>query len=102
MVGAMIHRQTHPEFVEGCFACKIACVTVAPSANTSREGGADAAIKNDMERRWSKDHAAYRRLVKDGLQPKTLDGAAALEQRANTRAEVEHGLGAPKEISDAA
>jgi len=39
-----------------------------------------------------KDVAAYRRLRKDGLQPKSTKGAAALEQRANSRWEVETGM----------
>lgn len=35
------------------------------------------------------DVAAYKRLRKDGLQPKSVKGAAALEARADSRWEVE-------------
>jgi hypothetical protein len=37
------------------------------------------------------DVAAYKRLRKDGLQPKTVRGAAALESRAVSKWEVETG-----------
>jgi hypothetical protein len=43
------------------------------------------------EKRWEKEHAAYRRLRKDGLQPKSLSGADELEQRAESKLEVEMG-----------
>lgn len=66
-------------------------VSVAPSATPTRAGGARAAGVNATERRWAKDHAAYRRLVADGVQPATLDGAAHLETRADTAIEIETG-----------
>ena len=96
----MIHRKTHPEYVEGCFGCKLATVNLAPSATPSRAGGAFAAENVAKEKRWQTDHAAYRRLVKNGLQPKVLDGAAELEKRATTEVEVEHGLGAPSLLAE--
>lgn len=46
---------------------------------------------NATERRWSVDHAAYRRLVADGVQPDRLDGAAHLEARAESAVEIERG-----------
>ena len=39
-----------------------------------------------------KDVAAYKRLRKDGLQPKSTKGAARLEQTASSRWEVETGM----------
>ena len=39
----------------------------------------------------AKDAPAYRRLRKDGIQPKGVDGCARLEARANHLAEVETG-----------
>lgn len=39
----------------------------------------------------TKDRDAYHRLRMDGLQPKTINGAARLEQHADTRFEVESG-----------
>lgn len=97
----VLHQRTHPTLdVPGCFGCRCAHVAVAPSATPSRRGGDRAAELNAKERQWSTDHAAYRRLVSNGLQPKTLDGAADLERRASTSVEIEHGLGAPKELGE--
>lgn len=70
-------------------------ITVAPSATPSRNGGHHAQVVKETEREWHKDHAAYRRMVADGLQPAVLDGAAHMEKHAKHAAEIEHGLGAP-------
>lgn len=70
-------------------------IAVAPSATPSRNGGRHALITNETEKEWARDHAAYRRMVKDGLQPAVLDGAAHMERHATSAAEIEHGLGAP-------
>lgn len=81
----MIHRQTHPDLdVEGCFACKIANTSIAGSAL----GNADSAARNLIEKHWSKDHDAYKRLRANGVQPRSSEGAARLEATANTVADV--------------
>jgi len=73
----MLHTRTHPTLdVAGCYACKVASVSLAGSESTRR---IDA-----TERRWAADHAAYRRLVRDGVAPRRLDGAARIEAKANT------------------
>lgn len=96
-----LHRGVHPNLdVEDCFGCRIASVSIAPSATPSRNGGNRVVEQNQMEKRWTVDHAAYRRLVKNGLQPKTLDGAAHLEREATHAAEIEHGIGAPADLYD--
>lgn len=77
----------HREFIEGCFQCKLASVSFAPSARGSEQ----AQSVNAKDRNWSKDHDAYRRLRKGGLQPGQIDGAAQLESRASTQREIEHG-----------
>jgi hypothetical protein len=89
----MKHRERHPGLdVPGCFGCKVAFVSVPASATPSRRAGAShARWVNDTERRWSKDMAAYKRLVNDGLQPPKIDGCAVLESKAETRTEVESG-----------
>lgn len=80
----MIHQQKHPNLdVDGCFACKVAHVAIAPSATPSRRGGQVAATNAATEKRWTAEHAAYKRLVRDGVQPDTLDGADRLEQQLN-------------------
>ena len=81
------HRETHPEFVEGCFGCKLLSVSVAPSA----AGSPQAQVKSEVERQWDADMPAYARLRKQGLQPDQIDGCAQLEKRATTQAEVERG-----------
>jgi len=43
------------------------------------------------ERQWHRDMAAYKRLRKNGLQPKGIDGCADLETRATTQQEIEMG-----------
>ena len=94
-----LHRGKHPNLdVDGCFGCKIATINLAPSATPSRHP--QAVEKKQMSEGWKRDHDAYRRLVKDGLQPKVLDGCAELESRARTAVEIEHGLGAPSLLAE--
>jgi hypothetical protein len=85
------HRETHPNLdVEGCFGCRIANVRVAPNHTTT--GGERAAQINATEARWHKDMPAYKRLRQDGLQPKTIEGAANLEKKAKEAWQVETGM----------
>lgn len=87
----MKHRETHPNLdVEGCFGCKVANVRVAPNHTTT--GGERAAQINATESRWQKDMPAYKRLRADGLQPKTIDGAANVEKKAKEAWQVETGM----------
>lgn len=51
-----------------------------------------------MEKQWDKDRPAYQRLRANGLQPRSIKGSAALEQRATTQTEVEMGHIFPKEV----
>jgi hypothetical protein len=44
---------------------------------------------NQRAKNWDKDMPAYKRLRQNGLQPRNIDGAAALEARAETAAQVE-------------
>lgn len=84
----MKHQETHPNLdVEGCFGCKVAGVSFG--ANASTTAGAKVAEINQRAKNWDKDMPAYKRLRKNGVQPKSIDGAAALEAKASTVAEVE-------------
>lgn len=68
-------------------------VTVAPSATPSRSPGhTHAAETADRESRWDEDMAAYLRLRRDGLQPKTIDGSAEAEARGDSKMEIEAGV----------
>ena len=62
-------------------------VAVSAAATPTRRAEVNATVA--MEKEWDKDHAAYRRLRKDGFQPRSSKGAAKVEARATTRAEVE-------------
>lgn len=94
----MIHRRTHPETVEGCFACKLCSVSIAPSAMPSRSPRSHATGPQEhisrvlaREKRWDRDMPAYKRLVDDGVQPPQIDGSADLESRSTVRDQVETG-----------
>lgn len=85
----MKHRETHPVPVPGCFGCKVLSVQL----NTSAAGATEV---NQRERRWDRDMPAYKRLRKNGLQPKGVDGCAELETRATEKFEIEMGHIVPK------
>lgn len=57
-----LHRkQTHPEFVEGCFGCKI---------GTLEMGTGDANSKRAMpEKKWNAELSAYKKAREQGIQP---------------------------------
>lgn len=51
----------------------------------------EAAAINQKEAGWDKDMPAYKRLRKEGLQPRHIDGAARLEAHADHEIEVTAG-----------
>jgi hypothetical protein len=57
-----LHRKTkHPEFVEGCFGCKIATLEL---------GTGDAGRPESMsQKKWNKELDAYASARKQGIQP---------------------------------
>lgn len=79
-----IHRRTHPTFVPGCKPCEWASVAIAASAT----GNVRAQSANEMDKQWSRDMSAYKRLRADGLQPPRIDGCAQREATASTVKEV--------------
>lgn len=84
----MKHQETHPNLdVEGCFGCRVAGISFG--ANTTTTRGAQVETINQRAKNWDKDMPAYKRLRANGLQPKGIDGAAALEAKATTAAQVE-------------
>ena len=88
----MIHRNVHPGLdVEGCFACRVSGVRMGANSTTSR--GSQVEATNKVERNWQKDMPAYKRLRQEGLQPKSIDGAACIESRATEKWQVETGIG---------
>ena len=88
----MKHAETHPNLdVEGCFGCRVAGIRMGMNSTTSR--GSRVAEINKTERQWNVDLPAYKRLRREGLQPKRIDGAAEVEKKAEHKFQVETGIG---------
>lgn len=88
----MKHQETHPNLdVEGCFGCRVAGIRMGMNSTTSR--GSKVAQINKTERQWNVDMPAYKRLRREGLQPKRIDGAAEIEKKAEHKFQVETGIG---------
>lgn len=85
------HRETHPDLdVEGCFGCRIAHVRTGMNTTTTR--GQQVNEVNKREKQWNVDMPAYKRLRKEGLQPKAIDGSAEMEKKAKYEWQVETGI----------
>ena len=72
------HGQHGPD----CYGCKLRSVQF---------GRVEPTAQSQMERQWDRDLPAYKRLRDQGLQPRTTQGAAELEQRAASQLEVNMG-----------
>lgn len=55
-------RQVHPEFVEGCFGCKIGTLELNP-------GDAGIADSGTTNKKWNKELQDYRDARAQGIQP---------------------------------
>lgn len=71
---------------ETCFGCKVGSIAFSGSAMPTRS---EVSTVERETRIMHKDVAAYRRLRKNGLQPKSVKGSARLESKADSRWEVE-------------
>jgi len=74
--------------IPNCFGCKVASVAFAGSAMPTRS---EAGTVERETRKMHSDVAAYRRLRKNGLQPKSVKGAALLEKTSDSKWEIETG-----------
>ena len=90
----MNHRQTHPVEVDGCYACKVLSISISAAATPNRRPGVTG--KDAQESRLSKDLPAYKRLRRDGLQPRNIDGSAELEKRVGSQFDIDLGRYVPK------
>ena len=72
-----------------CFPCKIKTVGIAPSAMGTRFPTAARAKVGDPK--LDKDREAYRRLRRDGVQPKHVGDSAHFEAHATEAFEIETG-----------
>lgn len=64
-----------------CYGCKLATIAFNPTEH----------FFSKKDRQWDTDIEAYRRLRKNGVQPKGIDGSAEIERKAGTVHEVESG-----------
>ena len=72
-----------------CYPCKLKAVNFAPSAMPTRNpNAARAAVKDPL---LEKDREAYRRLRRQGEQPKHVEGSAFFEAKANESCEITTG-----------
>ena len=77
------------ECVESCYGCKLESFTVAPSAMGTRHPEAARALVTDPL--LDKDREAYRRLRRNGEQPKHVGGSAYIEATASESCEITTG-----------
>jgi hypothetical protein len=66
------------------------------AALPTKAGMAEVRSINEREDRLARDLDAYKRIRRQGIQPKGIDGCAELEATVNTRTEVEMGRRLPK------
>lgn len=72
-----------------CFQCKITTFHVAAAAQPTRKPGIIA--QAEFGQQATKDNEAYRRLRKEGYQPRGIKNAAKAEATAESRFELETG-----------
>jgi hypothetical protein len=81
--------------------CKVSSVQLNAGAVNSNPKFQEVEAR---EKRWNKDMPAYKRLRDQGYQPKSIDGAAALERDATTPFEIASGTayrGKGKQVQEA-
>ena len=64
-------------------------VTVSATAQPTRHP--EVASKNTTEKRWDRDHQAFRDLTRQGYDVPHIDGSAARVRHAKTDMDIEHG-----------
>ena len=69
----------------------ISGVNIAPSATPSRNSVIDLEATKKADKAKDADMAAYKRLRKSGVQPKSINGSAHLEKHAETKNEIQAG-----------
>lgn len=69
---------------------KYRTIGISASAVPSRKTG--VAQRNHDQKQFQKDAAAYRRLRRDGTQPRRVDGSAELEVRADSKEQIEQAV----------
>jgi hypothetical protein len=84
----VIHQErVHPEFVDGCPACRWSSVSLAAQAIPSRRP--EVAHTERKEERLTKDMAAYRDLRRQGYQPPQVGGSHDRMRTARTALDIQ-------------
>lgn len=84
------HGVTHFD-PDTCWGCRIQTIQVTPSATPTRGKGFAVAQRNRAETTLRSDLDAYKRMRRSGHNPKSIDGAAEMERRAESAYEVDSG-----------
>lgn len=82
-----------------CFGCKIRTVAFGASCTPGRRPEAMATMAR--EDRWNKDIPAYGELMKNGVQPRKVDGCADVAKSDATKFEIETGITVPTKAGKA-
>jgi hypothetical protein len=72
-----------------CFKHRIKTITFSASCFETRGRSRRVVATDKEEKQFDKDAAAYKRMYKEGLRPKSTKGAAVLESQAQVPYEVE-------------
>lgn len=78
-----------------CYRCEKLSVSFSSSAMPTRKGSAETIATNQREARWHKDIPAYQSLVKNGVQPRTIDGCHDVAQSTAEKFEIATGVAVP-------
>lgn len=85
------HGITHWD-PEGCFGCKMQTVCIGlPKDTPTRNGHAHVVAANEAEAKLTRDAPAFEGLRKAGYNPKSINGCADLESRAESALEIAVG-----------
>jgi len=63
--------------------------------NSTTTRGSRVSEINQREQNWNRDMPAYKRLRKQGLQPRQIDGCSVLEKHATEKWQIEGAPVAP-------
>lgn len=77
-------------------ACSRGCCATQAEHYRSISFSAGPTAPTLKERRWAKDHDAYRALRRQGIQPRCIDGSHRMAQVASSQTEIELGRTMPK------
>jgi hypothetical protein len=88
----MKHHETHPEYVEGCFGCKLTTIAMF---DVETGDGRGTTPQRMSARKIARDVEAYAGARKSGLRPETStrEGVEKAEKRAEQEARVAKKLG---------